>query len=121
MRVMYDIRYFYMVVYYILILKDTQGGMSHLKIAGIQTVGCFCDHQFCSMILNLRERNILCVRTVTDIGLHSVLEIGITCTFATHVVCATQNNCRCQQFTNRPSSTLLIMLLLTNSELYCIV
>ena len=48
-------------------------GMSHLKIAGIQTVGCFCDHQFCSMILNLRERNILFVRTVTDISLHSVL------------------------------------------------
>ena len=42
-------------------------GMSHLKIAAIQTVRCFCDHRFCSMILNLMERNSLCVRTVTDI------------------------------------------------------
>ena len=47
--------------------KNAQGVMSHLKVAAIQTVGCFCDHQFCSMILNLRERNILCVGTVTDI------------------------------------------------------
>jgi hypothetical protein len=113
---------FYMVVIYWL-WKNTQEGMSHLKIAAIQTVQCFCDHQFCSKIPNIREWNIPYVRTVTDIWLNLVLQIVITCTFAMHIVCATHNNCRCQQFTNPPSSTSVIMLLLTEQwiVLYCIV
>jgi len=123
MTVMYDIWYFIwqFIIYWF--WKNTQLLMSQLKIAAIQTVRWFCDHQFCAMILNLREQNILYVPTVTDIWLHSVLQTVITCTLAMHTVCATHNNCRYQQFTNPPSSTSVIMLLLTEqwTVLYCVV